>query len=169
MGGIDSLSFRGDAEHRARNLEIPGSPVTRRPGMTNSRIQFLVAAEDAVLVEGNPPLAFEIGLDLRPRRDAITQREEAGDFLLERIHALGERIAQALDDLEQREVDIGDAPPGDIEAAIVLHQSLEIAEIFRHALLPEFIRALLRRRLLVLVVKRGSERMVGVVDLARDR
>jgi hypothetical protein len=29
-------SFRGDAEHRTRNLEIPGLVLTHHPGMTES-------------------------------------------------------------------------------------------------------------------------------------
>ncbi len=29
-------SFRGDAEHRTRNLEIPGLVLTHHPGMTKS-------------------------------------------------------------------------------------------------------------------------------------
>src|SRR6185312_16360387 len=31
---IQSSSFRGDAKHRTRNLEIPGLPLARHPGMT---------------------------------------------------------------------------------------------------------------------------------------
>src|SRR6266850_6954897 len=32
-------SFRGDAQHRTRNLEIPGSRLRRAPGMTMLRIE----------------------------------------------------------------------------------------------------------------------------------
>ena len=32
-GAVTSLSFRGDAEHRTRNLEIPGLVLTHHPGM----------------------------------------------------------------------------------------------------------------------------------------
>jgi hypothetical protein len=31
---IKATSFRGDAEHRTRNLEIPGLVLTHHPGMT---------------------------------------------------------------------------------------------------------------------------------------
>jgi hypothetical protein len=31
-------SFRGDAKHRTRNLEIPGLTLTRHPAMTASRL-----------------------------------------------------------------------------------------------------------------------------------
>jgi hypothetical protein len=31
-----TLSFRGDAQHRTRNLEIPGLVLTHHPGMTSS-------------------------------------------------------------------------------------------------------------------------------------
>jgi hypothetical protein len=33
------LSFRGDAKHRTRNLEIPGLVLTHHPGMTASNEQ----------------------------------------------------------------------------------------------------------------------------------
>ncbi len=35
--GAQNPSFRGDAKHRTRNLEIPGSSLPRRPGMTVPR------------------------------------------------------------------------------------------------------------------------------------
>src|SRR5258707_8455471 len=34
MSKLSSPSFRGDAKHRTRNLEIPGLALTRHPGMT---------------------------------------------------------------------------------------------------------------------------------------
>src|SRR5229473_3848373 len=35
---IRTPSFRGDAKHRTRNLEIPGLALTRHPGMTESEL-----------------------------------------------------------------------------------------------------------------------------------
>jgi len=32
--GVDTPSFRGDAKHRTRNLEIPGLVLAHHPGMT---------------------------------------------------------------------------------------------------------------------------------------
>jgi hypothetical protein len=69
-----------------------------------------------------------------------------GNLALEGLHPLGKRVAQPFDDLEQRQIDIGQPAAGDIAAAIVLQQPLEIAEIFRHAFLPEFLAAFFRRR-----------------------
>jgi hypothetical protein len=34
---LSGPSFRGDAEHRTRNLEIPGLVLTHHPGMTQPR------------------------------------------------------------------------------------------------------------------------------------
>src|SRR6266568_5144440 len=65
-----------------------------------SSIQLLVVPEDAVLVERDPPLAVEIGFDVRPRGDAVVQTGEAGNGGLERAHAFGKGIAQPRDDLE---------------------------------------------------------------------
>src|SRR5271156_2480276 len=53
-----------------------------------------------------------------------------------------------------------------------LKQALEITEIFRHALVPERLGALFRLALLILVIKRRAERMMGVVHFrheVRDR
>jgi hypothetical protein len=38
------MSFRGDAEHRTRNLEIPGLVLTHHPGMTASGFKSRKAA-----------------------------------------------------------------------------------------------------------------------------
>src|SRR5450755_1321751 len=49
-------SFRGDAKHRTRNLEIPGLVLTHHPGMTASACRPVFYP--------NPPLFFR----LAPRR-----------------------------------------------------------------------------------------------------
>jgi hypothetical protein len=36
-----ATSFRGDAKHRTRNLEIPGLVLTHHPGMTNLQPNYL--------------------------------------------------------------------------------------------------------------------------------
>jgi hypothetical protein len=43
-----SLSFRGDAKHRTRNLEIPGLVLTHHPGMTLMGIAALDPTYDFV-------------------------------------------------------------------------------------------------------------------------
>ena len=104
--------------------------------------------------------------------DAVVQIDQAGYLALERLHAFREGVAQPRHDLEQREIDIADAAAGDPGAAAALQQPLEIAKIFRHALLPEFIGALFGRPALVLVIQRRPERMMGVMDFddkIRDR
>src|SRR5579859_3627871 len=62
-----------------------------------SSIEFPVAAEDAVLVEGNPPHAGKIGRDLRARGDTIMEFAEFWNFLLEGLHPLRESVTQAFD------------------------------------------------------------------------
>src|SRR6516225_1677028 len=94
-----------------------GCTIACCPASGELPVELLVAAEDALLVEGNAPLAREIGLDVRPRRDAAMQGNEAGNLLLVRHHALRESVAQAVDDLEQREIDISQPPPRDVDAA----------------------------------------------------
>src|SRR6266478_2688484 len=100
------------------------------------QIQRLVAAEDAVLVEGDAAVAGEIGLDIGSGGNAVMQIDQDGNPALEGFHAFGKCIAQAFDDLEQREINISDPAAGEIGAAIAVQQLLEIAEIFWHPLLP---------------------------------
>src|SRR5664280_2792269 len=101
-------------ESRSNDLEIPGLRRSAHPQMCNCTsgneflyIQRLVAAEDAILVEGDPAVAGEIGLDVGSRGDAVVQIDQAGNAALERLHAPRKGVAQPLDDLEQRKIDIG--------------------------------------------------------------
>ncbi len=52
-------SFRGNAKHRTRNLEIPGLRQAAHPGMTKTdlNIQRLVVPKNAVLVKRDAPVA----------------------------------------------------------------------------------------------------------------
>src|SRR5216684_4600334 len=93
-------------------------------------IQRLVAAEDAVFVEGDAAVAGEIGFDIWSCSDAVVQIDQAGNPALESLHPFRESVAQPFQDLKQRQVRIGDPAAGEIEAAIALQQPLEIAEIF---------------------------------------
>src|SRR5712675_3669680 len=97
-------------------------------------IQRPVAPENAFLVERDAALACQIRLEVRPLRDAVAQFDQARYFALERLHALREGIAQPFHDLEQREISVSHPAPGDVGAPVACQQSLEIAEILRHAL-----------------------------------
>src|SRR5262245_13993977 len=97
-------------------LACPG-----RQRLHASLIQLLVAPEDTLLVEGNAALACEIGLDVRPRRDAVVQLDEMRHLALERLHAIREGIAQPCDELDQREVHIGRPASGNVGATALLH------------------------------------------------
>jgi hypothetical protein len=87
------------------------------------------------------------------------------NFLLEALHPLRKSVAQALDDLKEREIDISQPAPDQILAAILLQHALEITQEFRHAIAPEVVGAPLRRRLLLLIIEPARDRMVGVVNL----
>src|ERR1700712_2071527 len=71
-------------------------------------------------------------------------------------------------DLKQRQIDVGQPAAGDVRTAAAVEQPLEISEIFRHPLLPEFSGAFLRRRPLIFVIQRDSYRMMGVVHLGHE-
>src|SRR5271165_1837243 len=123
ISSCPGLSWTGPAIHVAAAREerrgCPGSS----PGMAwrelsrRLRVQFLVPPEDAAFVEGDTAVACEIGFDVGPRGDTVAQSNQSWDVFLERLHPIGERIAQALDDLKQREVDIGRLAPGDVRGA----------------------------------------------------
>src|SRR5664279_2259421 len=111
---IPGRRIAANPESRSNDLEIPGLRQPAHPQMCNCtsgndvlNIQRLVAAEDAILVEGDPAVAAEIGLDVGSRGDAVVQIDQAGDVALERLHAPRKGVAQPLDDLEQRKIDIG--------------------------------------------------------------
>ena len=69
----------------------------------------------------------KIGFDPRPLRDPVVQRNQSRNFLLEALHPLGKSVAQALDDLKDREIDISQPAPDQILAAVLLQHALEIA------------------------------------------
>ena len=128
-------------------------------------IELLVVAPDAPLAERDAPLRREIRRDARALRDAVAQRDHARDLLLEPLHALREAVAQALDDLEQAEIDISELAAEQEMAAAARQNLLEVAEEFRHAIAPEIPGAALGRRNLLLEIEPAGHRMMRVVDL----
>ena len=88
-------------------------------------------AEDAGLVERLAARRREIGGDVRPRGDARVQVDEARQRRFEPRHRVRERVAQAGDELEQRQVDvterIADRPAG--TAAVAREDLLEAYEV----------------------------------------
>src|ERR1700760_4513176 len=117
-------------------------------------VQFLVAGEDAVFVERDAAFAVEIGLDVGPTGDAAVQLHQFGNVALERLHPLGKRVTQAIDDLEQRQIDVAKLASRQKAAGACFQQTLEIAEIFWNALVPELVRTLFRLPLLDLIILR---------------
>ncbi len=109
-------------------------PRFRGDDSKKSPIQFRIMPENAALVERQPPCRCDIGLDARAFGDAIMHADHGGDFALDAGHRLREGIAQALDQLEQREIDVRKLASEQIRPAALLQRGLEIAEIFRHAL-----------------------------------
>src|ERR1700749_2935176 len=92
------------------------------------------------------------------------QINQAWDPALESFHPLRKSIAQAVDDLEQREVDIADPAAGDPGTAAFAEQPFEIAGKFWNPLVPEFFRAFFRRASLIVVIEAWAERMMGVMN-----
>src|ERR1041384_8172435 len=129
-----------------------------------SRVERLVVAPDAPLAERNAALRGEIGGDARALGDAIAQRDHARNLLLEPLHALGEAVAQALDDLEQAEVDIGEPAAGEPWPAALRQDHLEITEELWHAITPEIPGTALCRGDLLLEIEPACHRVMRVVD-----
>src|SRR6476661_9953858 len=88
-----------------------------RPAMTGSElistspIQRLVPPKNPLLVERDPPVARQIRLDVRARRNAVAQFDETGNFALERLHAFRKGVAQSLPDPPHRHAPLPQAPP----------------------------------------------------------
>src|SRR5438067_8961739 len=123
-------------------------------------IQLLEVAVDAPLAERDTPRRGKIGGDARALGDAVTQRENPRHLPFEALHALGKRVAQTFDDLEQREVDIAEPAAEQVRAARRGQNALEIAQIFRNAVAPEVGAAALGGRALLLVIKVRRHGMV---------
>src|ERR1700752_5020906 len=104
---------------------------------SGSTIQLLVVAEDAVLVEGNAALARQIGCDVRATGDAVVQFAKRRNFALEGFHLPRKSVTQSRHKLKYRQIDISEPAAGQKRAAAIFQQVLEIAHVFRHALVPE--------------------------------
>jgi hypothetical protein len=105
-----------------------------------------------------PPLGGQVGGELGALPHAIVQRHEPRVLALELPHRPREGIAQPLDHLEQRQIDVSDTRAR-------RHARLEVAEEPRQALREEHLRATLRLVQLVFVVEAARDRMVAVVHL----
>src|SRR5258708_39473429 len=95
MRRLPSPGSRADARH-------PTSPRRRGEGKTRFRalgllqIQLLVITKNAVLVEGDAPVAGEKGLDVGPRGDAGGQIDQAGDLALEWFSSFSKCVTHPL-------------------------------------------------------------------------
>src|SRR5260370_905494 len=77
-------------------------------------------------------------------------------------------IAQTLDDLEHRQIDVARPAADHAGAAIVLKNTLEKAQEFRYPVTPEILRAPPRRRALLLEIKPARHRMMAVVNMGDE-
>src|SRR5215475_11536189 len=132
--------------------------------MARLPVQLLEIAVSAPLAKRDAPLRGEIGGNPRPLGHAVVQRDDARHLALEPLHPSGEGVAQALDDLEQREVHIGELAADEIGAAAVGEYALEIAQEFRQAIAPEIFCGSPPRAALLFVIEIAGNRVMSVVD-----
>src|SRR5262245_17944457 len=92
------------------------SALHKEPRKTALAVELLEIAVDAPLAEWDAARRGEIGGDARPLRDALGERDHARHLALEPFHPLGKGVAQALDDLEQRKIDIAELAAENIGA-----------------------------------------------------
>src|SRR5690348_18344722 len=90
-------------------------------------VEFRVVPENALVVEGNAPIRREISRNAWTLLHALCERDQPGNLPLEPFHAIGERVAQAGDQLEQRQVDVAQPPAEHMVSAVFLQHALEIA------------------------------------------
>src|SRR3954454_12769633 len=121
--------------------------------------------ENTLLVEGDAPLRLEIRVYTWLGGDAIVQRDHPREVSLEPRHCSGKGVAQAGNNLEQRQVAITHPVPDEMPIAlrVAFENPLEIAEIFRDPVRDEIGGAAARFDLLVLVIEARRDRVVRVV------
>src|SRR5688572_32822447 len=69
-----------------------------------SVIELRIAAEDALLIEGNAPLGGEIGGQARAARDAVVQIHDSPVLLFHPGHGVRKSVPQPFDHLEERQM-----------------------------------------------------------------
>ena len=80
-GGACDTRHPGSRALHAGKSWMPGSsPAMTGESWLTSPIQRLVPPENPLLVERDPPVARQIRLDVRPRRNAVAQIDQAGNF-----------------------------------------------------------------------------------------
>src|SRR6476620_6619220 len=127
-------------------------------------VEILEVAIDAPLAERDAAIRGQVSGDARAPGDAVVQRDDPRHLALEPFHPLGEGVAQALDDLEQREVDIAELAAEHIGAAALVEDTLEIMQDLGQAIAPEILGRQLGGGALLLVVEIAGDGMMGVVD-----
>src|SRR4051794_22709915 len=96
--------------------------------------------EYAVIVERNAARRCQIFLDAGTLRQLVAHRDDARHVALDAFHRLRKRVAQAFNELKQRQVDVSDLAPEYIRPFAFLNNRLEIAEIFRRSLFEKVLR-----------------------------
>ena len=109
--------------------------------------------EDSHLVECDPPRRREIGLDARPRRDLVTNRDKTWYLPLNAFHRLRKGVTKAFDQLKDRQVDIGHLATEQIGSPTLPQHRLKVAEIFRRAFVDKIIGVAFRFRFLIFIIK----------------
>jgi hypothetical protein len=80
-------------------------------------------AENAVLVEGDTPRRFQMGLYAWPAGDAIAQRGDKRKAWLKPCHRARESVAKVGNELKQRQVGVPGPAPDEI--AVTVRVALE--------------------------------------------
>src|SRR3954453_9838113 len=96
--------------------------------------------EYPVCVERNAARRCQIFSDTGTLRHLVAHRDDARHVAFDAFHRLRECVAQAFDELKQRQVDVGDLTPEYIRPFGPLNNRLEIAEIFRRSLFEKALR-----------------------------
>src|SRR3954471_17195892 len=149
---------------RFRSSQKSVQPNDTNFGIGTLGVEILEVAIDAPLAERDAAVRDQIGGDPRALGDAVVQRDNPRHLALEPFHPLGESVAQALDDLEQREVDIAELAAEHIGATALVEDALEIMQELGQAIAPEILGRQLGGGALLLVVEIAGDGMMGVVD-----
>jgi hypothetical protein len=129
-------------------------------------VEFRVVSEYAAFVVGQAPFRSQIGGDVRTFRHGVVERGEQGVVLAEMLRRTRKRVVQAVDQLEHRQVDVGQLVAHQMRVALIVlrDHALEVAHEFRYPVVDEIMGANLGGVHLVLVVEVRGKRVMSVMD-----
>src|ERR1700750_2754100 len=100
--------------------------------------------ENALFIERDAARGGEVGGDPRAQRNLVVEGDQSGMTAPDALHGPGKGGAEGFENLEHREIRIGETPLDEeaLAGGVAREHAFEIAEVFGHAMPEEDLRAL---------------------------